>query len=78
MVAVDGSATSNKALSAALEMATYFGGRSILRLIHVLDQTAYLVGSDPYGGHYGALIDVMREAGKKSSLTDWPSLSQLA
>lgn len=61
LIAVDGSETSNKALSAALEMASYSGGRSVLRLIHVLDQTAYLVGSDPLG----SLVNAMREAGQK-------------
>ena len=61
LIAVDGSETSNKALSAALEMASYSGGRSVLRLIHVLDQTAFLVGSDPLG----SLVNAMREAGQK-------------
>jgi nucleotide-binding universal stress UspA family protein len=61
LIAVDGSETSNKALSAALEMASYSGGRSVLRLIHVLDQTAYLVASDPLG----SLVNAMREAGQK-------------
>ena len=61
LIAVDGSETSNKALSAALEMASYSGGRSVLRLIHVLDQTAYLVGSDSLG----SLVNAMREAGQK-------------
>ena len=61
LIAVDGSQTSNKALSAALEMASYSGGRSVLRLIHVLDQTAFLVGSDPLG----SLVNAMREAGQK-------------
>lgn len=65
LVAVDGSPTSNKAISAALEMAAYSGEKSVLRLVHVLDQTAYLVGSDPFGGQYGAVINAMREAGQK-------------
>jgi nucleotide-binding universal stress UspA family protein len=65
MVAVDGSATSNKALVAALEMASYSGGRSVLRLVHVLDEMAYLTGFDPYGAQSGQLIEMMREAGEK-------------
>ena len=65
MVAVDGSATSNKALVAALEMAAYSGGRSVLRLIHVLDEMAYFTGIEPYGGQSGQLNEMMREAGKK-------------
>lgn len=65
LVAVDGSSTSNKALVAALQMASYSGGRSTLRLIHVLDELAYLTGYDPYGSYSGELIKVMREAGEK-------------
>ena len=65
LVAVDGSATSNKALSAALEMASYSGGRSVLRLIHVVDEMAYFTGLDPYAGQSYSVISVMREAGEK-------------
>ena len=65
MVAVDGSATSNKALVAATEMANYSGGRAVLRLIHVLDEMAYFTGVDPYGGQSGELIKIMRETGEK-------------
>lgn len=65
MVAVDGSATSNKALVAACEMANYSGGRAVLRLIHVLDEMAYFTGFDPYGGQSGELVKIMRESGGK-------------
>ena len=65
MVSVDGSATSNKALVAATEMASYPGGRAVLRLIHVLDEMAYFTGFDPYGGQSGELIKIMRETGGK-------------
>ena len=65
MVAVDGSATSNKALVAAMGMANYSGGRAVLRLIHVLDEMAYFTGFDPYGGQSGELIKIMRETGGK-------------
>ena len=65
MVSVDGSATSNKALVAATEMANYSGGRAVLRLIHVLDEMAYFTGFDPYGGQSGELIKIMRETGVK-------------
>lgn len=50
MVSVDGSTTSNKALVAATEMANYSCGRTVLRLIHVLDEMAYFTGFDPYDG----------------------------
>jgi len=65
MVSVDGSATSNKALVAATQMANYSGGRAVLRLIHVLDEMAYFTGFDPYGGQSGELIKIMRETGEK-------------
>lgn len=48
ILVADGSGTSNKALSAALEIASHSGGRSVVRLIHVLDDMAYLKGLDPY------------------------------
>ena len=65
LVAVDGSATSDKALVAALEMASYSGGQSVIRLIHVLDELVYLPGLDPYAGQFGSAIRAMREAGEK-------------
>ena len=65
MVSVDGSATSNKALVAATQMANYSGGRAVLRLVHVLDEMAYFTGFDPYGGQSGELIKIMRETGEK-------------
>ena len=65
MVVVDGSLTSDRALSSAIGMANYADGRAVLKLLHVLDQTAYLVGSDLYGGYCGAAINAMRGAGEK-------------
>ena len=65
LVAVDGSATSKKALSAALDMASYSGGRSVIRLIHVVDEMAYFTGLDPYAGQSYSVISVMRDAGAK-------------
>ena len=65
LVAVDGSETSNKALAAAIEMAGYSAGRSVLRLIHVLDEMAYFVGLDPYQGQTYSAVHVMRQAGEK-------------
>ena len=65
LVAVDGSATSNKALAAAIEMASYSGGRSVIRLIHVLDEMAYFTGLDPYAGQTYSAVHVMRQAGEK-------------
>lgn len=47
LVPVDGSETSNKALVAALQMARESGGR--VRLVHALDELAYLTGYE-YSG----------------------------
>ena len=63
LVPVDGSATSNKALVAALQMARESAGR--VRLIHVVEELAYLSGYEQYGGYSGELISVMRETGNK-------------
>ena len=65
LVSVDGSATSKKALTEAIRMAGYAGGRCELRLIHVLDEMASFTGFDPYAAPSGDLIHVMREAGEK-------------
>ena len=62
LVAVDGSETSNKALTAALEMASYSNGMSVIRLVHVLDEMAFVTGLDPYAGNP---YPFMREAGEK-------------
>jgi nucleotide-binding universal stress UspA family protein len=63
LVPVDGSETSNKALVAALQLARDAGGR--VRLVHVIEELAYLSGYEQFGGYSGELITVMREAGTK-------------
>jgi nucleotide-binding universal stress UspA family protein len=63
LVPIDGSPTSDKALAAAIQMAQAFGAR--LRLIHIMEETAYLAGYDPFGGYAGDLIRIMRESGEK-------------
>ena len=63
LVPVDGSPTSDKALATAIQMAQAFGAR--LRLIHIMEETAYLTGYDPFGGYAGDLIRIMRESGEK-------------
>lgn len=62
-VAVDGSNTSNRALGAAIGLAQAFGGQ--LRLVHVVDEMAFLSGYDQFGGASGELIRVMRQSGAK-------------
>jgi nucleotide-binding universal stress UspA family protein len=63
LVPVDGSPTSDKALAAAIKMAQAF--KAHVRLIHVVEETAYLAGYDPFGGYSGDLIRIMRESGEK-------------
>ena len=65
LVAVDGSSTSHKALTEAIRMAGYAGGRCELRLMHVLDEMVYFSVFDPYANQSGELIRLMREAGEK-------------
>ncbi len=77
LVCVDGSATSNKALVTATEMARESGGRARLRLIHVLDEMAYLTGFDPYGGQSGELVKIMRKTGE-TVLADALAIAQAA
>ena len=63
LVALDGSETSIRALTASLNLARQGGGR--VRMIHVVEELAYLGGFDPYGASSGDLIKVIRENGAK-------------
>lgn len=59
LVAVDGSPTSNKALTAALALARESSGR--VRMLHSLDELAYVTGFE----YSGNLIEIAREAAEK-------------
>jgi nucleotide-binding universal stress UspA family protein len=59
LVPVDGSETSNKALAAALELARDGGGR--VRLLHELDELAYLTGYE----YSVELLQVARDYAQK-------------
>lgn len=63
LVALDGSETSTRALTASLNLARMGGGR--VRMVHVVEELAYLGGFDPYGASSGELIKVIRENGAK-------------
>lgn len=63
LVAVDGSPTSNKALAAAISLAQAPGGR--LRLVHVVEEAAFLTGYDPFGSSSGRLLQAMSDAGAR-------------
>jgi nucleotide-binding universal stress UspA family protein len=75
LVPVDGSETSNKALVAALQLARVTGGR--VRLIHVVEEMAYLSGYEQYGGYSAELIKIMRDTGTKV-LNDGMAIAQAA
>lgn len=71
VVPVDGSETSNRAIVAALQMARENGGR--VRLVHALDELAYLSGYE-----YSAdLLKAARDQGAKV-LEDALSMAQSA
>ena len=75
LVPVDGSQTSNKALTTALQMAKDLGGR--IRLLHVVDGFAGLGGFDMYGGYPDDLLAILRENGNKI-LADAMAIAQSA
>ena len=62
LVPVDGSASSDLALKAAVQMAKESSGR--VRVIHVIDELAGLTGYE-YGGYSDQLIKIMQDTGKK-------------
>lgn len=59
LVPVDGSATSDLALDAAVRLARESGGR--VRLVHVLADTAWMYGYDMYGGATAGLHETVRK-----------------
>ena len=75
LVPVDGSDTSNKALTAALQLARDAGGR--VRLVHVLEELTYLTGYEQFGGYSGDLTRIMRDSGMQI-LDDAMAIAQAA
>lgn len=71
LVPIDGSATSDKALTAALQLARDSGGR--VRVTHSLDELAYLSGYE----YSGDLIKTAREKAAKM-LDDAMAIAQAA
>jgi nucleotide-binding universal stress UspA family protein len=63
LIPVDGSPTSTKALTAGLQLARENNAR--VRLVHVVDELAYLTGFDQYGGYSAELVKAMRENGTR-------------
>jgi nucleotide-binding universal stress UspA family protein len=63
LVPVDGSAPSMHAVAMATGLAK--GNAGQLRLVHVLDQAAYLTGYDPVGAGSGQLFALVKETGER-------------
>lgn len=63
LVPVDGSTTANKALVAALQLARDAGGR--VRLVHVVEELAFLDGYDMAGNQAAEVLRIMRESSQR-------------
>jgi nucleotide-binding universal stress UspA family protein len=75
LIPVDGSDTSNKALVAGLSMARETSAS--VRLLHALNEMAYLGGMAPDGTWSGDLVGMARESGAKI-LADATAIAQSA
>lgn len=75
LIPVDGSDTANKALVAGLSMARETSAS--VRLLHALNEMAYLGGMAPDGSWSGDLVGMVREAGAKV-LADATAIAQSA
>ena len=73
LIPVDGSATATQALVAGLQMARETGAS--VRLVHTVNEMAYLAGMDAYGTYSADLAGMMREGGAKV-LTDAMAVAQ--
>ncbi|SFQ59979.1 Nucleotide-binding universal stress protein, UspA family [Variovorax sp. OK605] len=58
LVPVDGSSTSNRGLSEAIQLAKITGGR--LRLVHVIDELSFALSMDAYSGYTGDWLKELR------------------
>ena len=63
LVPVDGSEPSNHALRTAVSMARETGAR--MRLVHVVDNAAFVTGFDPSGGSSAHLFQAVRDSGQR-------------
>jgi len=63
LVPVDGSPTSEKALDEAIRLARFNGAR--LRLMHVVDELAYVNGFESAMAYLNEIVPLMRLAGEK-------------
>lgn len=63
LVPLDGSETANKALLTALQLARDSGGR--VRLVHVIEELAYVSGYEQFGAYSGELFTAMHDTGTR-------------
>ena len=63
LVPVDGSATSSRGMSEAVDLARRLGAR--LRLIHVVDELSLAGAMDAYSEHGGDWLAILREGGSQ-------------
>src|SRR5690349_3247221 len=63
LVPVDGSPTSNAGLAEAIKIAKQTGGQ--IRLVHVVEQSPFLMGAETYGSIAGDVAVLLRTAGEK-------------
>lgn len=63
LVPVDGSATSNRGLSEAIQLAKLVGAR--LRLIHVVDELSLATAMESAAANAGQWLDLLREGGEQ-------------
>lgn len=60
LVPLDGSDTSTKAMDTAMQMTRESGGQ--LRLLHVMEEAAFMTGYDPMGGSSAQLMAAVRDS----------------
>jgi nucleotide-binding universal stress UspA family protein len=61
LLPVDGSPTSNAGLAEAIKLAKLTGAR--VRVVHVMDETAFLMGGDSFSAISGDVFTLLKEAG---------------
>ena len=62
LVPVDGSPTSNAGLAEAIKLARLTGAR--VRVLHVVDETAFLLSGDSFAPMSGDVFTLLKEAGQ--------------
>ena len=58
LVPIDGSSTSGRGLTEAIQIAKLTGGR--LRLVHVIDELSFALAMDAYAGYAGTWLEELR------------------